>query len=179
MDCDCTPLREGWIDELATPVLRRAAASGIRFPDYMHPAFLCTRRSLLTKWSVDVRPDYPHHDVLQHLTHVAEREDLPLAPLEDDLREECMFDGCGQTYGRELVYHHWFGTRVNTIAGLEGTPEGRTREGLVGSMSALQAWLLERGLWREVAPGRGLSATRRTMLATAAAWAPGWLARAL
>ena len=57
-----------------------------------------------------------------------------------------MFDGFGRTYGRGLVYHHWFGTRLNEVSGLPETPEGRTREGLTNSKVALQAWLQESDL---------------------------------
>jgi len=147
LDCDAVPLRAGWLDELAAPVLAGAPAHGIWFNEYLHPSCLCTRRSTLAAMGVSVWPEYPERDVLQHLTVRAREQGVELARLATD--GDYLFDGFGRTYGDGLVYHHWFGTRVNPVAGLEETPEGRTRAGLYDSKAQLERWLRARALWRE------------------------------
>lgn len=153
LDCDATPLRAGWVETLAAGLRDGVAGHGIWFAHYLHPACLCTRRTTLVHLEADLHPDYPHRDVFQGFTHRAQGAGLELIRLADD--GDYLFDGFGQTYGDHLIYHHWFGTRVNPAQGLEETPEGRTREGLARSQRALEAWLRERGLWRELPqPGR-------------------------
>jgi len=175
MDCDATPLRSDWVAELARPVLDGAAACGIPHGSrdrYVHPSCLCTTRSALRELSVDVRPSYPDFDVMQRLSAAATEAGRPLSFVEPD--GGFLFSGFGRTYGDGLVYHHWFGTRVNPVEGLAETPEGRTVTGLAESQRALEAWLRERGQWREAETPK-----RARLLGTAkgviGAHGPAWL----
>lgn len=176
LDCDATPLRSGWVEELAGPVLAGAAACGIPAGDdrFVHPACLCTTRSTLRELRVDVRPDYPRYDVMQRLSVAANAADRPLAFIEPD--GGFLFSGFGQTYGNELVYHHWFGTRVNPVAGMQETPEGRTTAGLARSQGVLLEWLSEGGHLRscEATGGAGL---RHSIQSIAMAHGPAWMSR--
>lgn len=155
LDCDATPLREGWVDALAAPVLAGSAAHGIPHgdPRFVHPSCLCTTRTTLRELDVDVRPDYPRYDVMQRLSVSAREAGRRLDFLAED--GDYLFSGFGRTYGDELIYHHWFGTRVNPIAGMGETPEGRTTAGLAASQATLHDWLEERGQLRTFVPDRG------------------------
>jgi len=174
LDCDATPLRKGWVDILAAPVLDGAAAHGIPHgdPRFVHPSCLCTTRSTLRDLKVDVRPDYPRYDVMQRLSVSAEGAGRRLEYLDED--GDYLFSGFGRTYGDELIYHHWFGTRVNPIAGMGETPEGRTTAGLAESQETLQSWLEQRGQLRSFKPDRkaGLGETLGSVLK---AHGPAWL----
>lgn len=172
LDCDAVPLRREWVDELVAPLRSGATASGIWFGNYLHPACLCTTRSALRDLGVRLEPVYSEsggrweviRDVLQDLTFQAERHGLPLHRLMAD--GDYLFDGFGQTYGDGLLYHHWFGTRLNQVEGELQTQEGRTRAGLQASQAAVERWLREQDLWRETA--------RRPFIST---WADELLAR--
>lgn len=156
LDCDAVPLRRGWVDELVEPLRSGATASGIWFANYLHPSCLCTTQSALRDLGVRLEPVYSEsgrrwkvvRDVLQDLTLQGERQGCQLTKLWAD--GDYLFDGFGQTYGGGLLYHHWFGTRLNPAQGVEETQEGRTREGLQASLVAVEHWLREKSLWREM-----------------------------
>jgi glycosyltransferase involved in cell wall biosynthesis len=163
LDCDAAPLRDGWVEAMAPPRSGDPAAAGIWFAYYLHPACLCTRRSTLDRLGVRIEPDYPRRDVLQDLTWRAWHEERELAKLRAD--DDYLFGGFGQTYGGGLVYHHWFGARLNEFGGLAETPEGRTRRGLAESQELLETWLEQRGQWRAVDPLGGVAAVWRRVRA--------------
>lgn len=163
LDCDATPLRAGWLEELSRPLADGAIASGIEvwrqrprtrgpLKSFVHPACLVTAREVLRLLGVIVEAKPPEWDVLEHLAIRAEEYRLRLAGVPED--GEFMFNRhFGQTYGN-LIYHHWFGTRVNPWSKMEVTPEGRSRQGLQMSLLLLDDWLLGLGLHRTAPPAR-------------------------
>jgi len=62
-------------------------------------------------------------DVLEHLSIRAEERGHPLHEIPAD-GEAIIGSRIGFTHGGEMLYHHGYGTRLNSLGGLKIIPEG-------------------------------------------------------